>query len=162
MKKTLQRILYMSCLPNETRQTELESMLETFRDSNLNNGITGIMFARGRHIIQYIEGLPVNISNLWQALLDDTRHEHIVKLLENYSTKRLFSGWSMLFERIEETYSMPQYVFQNDDNKFYELLDSFKNRGLDCANCQHNISLEMQVSDLTVESAKINNTIKLN
>jgi len=91
----LVRLLYVSRAldPNDTQATQ--SILDSAREHNLANGITGILCYGGGIYLQAIEGGRKPVNELYGHILRDTRHKDVVLLDYEEITERRFGGWTM-------------------------------------------------------------------
>ena len=91
----LVRLLYVSRAvdPEDTKATQ--SILDSAREHNLSNGITGILCYGGGIYLQAIEGGREAVSDLYGHIQKDPRHKQVVLLHYEEITERRFGGWTM-------------------------------------------------------------------
>jgi len=91
----LVRLLYVSRAldPNDTQATQ--SILDSAREHNMSNGITGILCYGGGIYLQAIEGGRQPINELYGHIVRDQRHKDVVLLDYEEITERRFGGWTM-------------------------------------------------------------------
>ena len=91
----LVRLLYVSRAldPNDAQATQ--SILDSAREHNMSNGITGILCYGGGIYLQAIEGGRQPINELYGHIVRDKRHKDVVLLDYEEITERRFGGWTM-------------------------------------------------------------------
>jgi len=91
----LVRLLYVSRAldPNDAKATQ--SILDSSRDHNMSNGITGILCYGGGIYLQAIEGVRMPVNELYGHIVRDNRHKDVVLLDYQEITERRFGGWTM-------------------------------------------------------------------
>lgn len=91
----LVRLLYVSRAldPNDAHATQ--SILDSAREHNMSNGITGILCYGGGIYLQAIEGGRKPVNELYGHIVRDQRHKDVVLLDYEEITERRFGGWTM-------------------------------------------------------------------
>ena len=91
----LVRLLYVSRAldPNDAQATQ--SILDSAREHNMSNGITGILCYGGGIYLQAIEGGRIPVNELYGHIVRDQRHKDVVLLDYQEITERRFGGWTM-------------------------------------------------------------------
>ena len=91
----LVRLLYVSRAldPNDAQATQ--SILDSAREHNMSNGITGILCYGGGIYLQAIEGGRLPVNELYGHIVRDQRHKDVVLLDYEEITERRFGGWTM-------------------------------------------------------------------
>jgi hypothetical protein len=91
----LVRLLYVSRAldPNDAQATQ--SILDSAREHNMSNGITGILCYGGGIYLQAIEGGRLPVNELYGHIVRDPRHKDVVLLDYEEITERRFGGWTM-------------------------------------------------------------------
>jgi len=84
-----------SLVPAKLVEEELATITTTAVEQNSQHGITGVLFFQGNHFFQVIEGEERDLRALYQRLERDPRHSDLAKLLDEPTTQRQFSDWSM-------------------------------------------------------------------
>jgi hypothetical protein len=74
---------------------ETDSILDSSRQHNIANGITGILCYGGGIYLQAIEGGRKQVNELYAHIIRDTRHKDVVLLHYEEITQRRFGGWTM-------------------------------------------------------------------
>lgn len=96
----IHQIVYASQLKKEFPQTEIMTILEKARTTNLRIGITGYLFWRSGYIIQLLEGEKIYAKFIFHKIMNDPRHHHITILSEGPARSRLFGAWQMAYKDI--------------------------------------------------------------
>jgi hypothetical protein len=91
----LVRLLYVSRAVDPKANEETDSILESSRQHNIANGITGILCYGGGIYLQAIEGGRKQVNELYGHIVRDTRHKDVVLLDYEEITERRFGGWTM-------------------------------------------------------------------
>lgn len=86
----LTSLIYISSMKKEYNNLELQEMLDTFRTTNREHNVTGLLIYCDKNIIQYIEGENVIIDKLYNNIENDNRHKHIILLCKNKINTRKF------------------------------------------------------------------------
>lgn len=117
-------LIYISTAAELLTDPELLELLDVSRKNNEKNNITGVLLYSEGTFIQLIEGPENDLENTYNAILNDSRHRNIIKLVEENIEKRSFPGWTMGFRSINayELESLSSYfdpnkkVFESDDH----------------------------------------------
>lgn len=91
----LVRLLYVSRALDPKADEETDSILDSSRQHNIANGITGILCYGGGIYLQAIEGGRQQVNELYGHILRDARHKDVVLLHYQEITERRFGGWTM-------------------------------------------------------------------
>jgi len=91
----LVRLLYVSRALDPKAEEETDSILDSSRQYNIANGITGILCYGGGIYLQAIEGGRKQVNELYGHILRDARHKDVVLLHYQEITERRFGGWTM-------------------------------------------------------------------
>ena len=91
----LVRLLYVSRAVDPEDSKAIQSILDSARDHNLSNGITGILCYGGGIYLQAIEGGRIQVNELYGHIVRDDRHKDVALLHYEEITERRFSGWTM-------------------------------------------------------------------
>lgn len=91
----LVRLLYVSRAVDPKANEETDSILDSSRQHNIANGITGILCYGGGIYLQAIEGGRNQVNELYGHILRDARHKDVVLLHYEEITERRFGGWTM-------------------------------------------------------------------
>lgn len=91
----LVRLLYVSRALDPNDAEAIQSILDSARQHNIGNGITGILCYGGGIYLQAIEGGRAAINELYGHIVRDKRHKDVVLLDYQEITERRFGGWTM-------------------------------------------------------------------
>jgi hypothetical protein len=91
----LVRLLYVSRAAHPEDDAATQSILDSARQHNSVNGITGILCYGGGIYLQAIEGGRKAVNDLYGHILRDKRHQDVVLLHYSEITERRFGGWTM-------------------------------------------------------------------
>ena len=91
----LVRLLYVSRAVDPEDTKAIQSILDSARDHNLSNGITGILCYGGGIYLQASEGGRMQVNELYGHIVRDDRHKDVALLHYEEITERRFSGWTM-------------------------------------------------------------------
>jgi hypothetical protein len=90
----LVRLLYASRAQSVSSET-IEAILAQSRAKNPQLGITGILCHGGDFFMQVLEGGRDTVNALYNQIVRDPRHNHVVLLHYEEVAERRFSGWTM-------------------------------------------------------------------
>jgi hypothetical protein len=91
----LVRLLYASRAAAPLTSTVLDSILEASRANNPRAGITGVLCFSDNLFIQALEGGRDEVCGLYNTIVRDDRHAHIIILSFEEIRERRFGGWTM-------------------------------------------------------------------
>jgi len=102
---------------------ELLEIINVSRNNNGKKDITGILLYSEGMFIQFLEGPAYELNEVYNAIVNDTRHKNIIKLVEEDIIYRSFPNRAMDFRSINthELETLASYfdpnkkVFENDD-----------------------------------------------
>lgn len=92
----IQLIYTSKAAPGLTRN-DVDSLLERARQSNQQNGITGVMLFDGRMFSQLLEGDDIVVDGLFERIVRDHRHSAVQPMIREMIPARQFSSWSMAY-----------------------------------------------------------------
>jgi hypothetical protein len=90
----LVRLLYASRAQSVSSET-IEAILTQSRAKNPPLGITGILCHGGDFFMQVLEGGRDTVNALYNQIVRDPRHDHVVLLHYEEIAERRFAGWTM-------------------------------------------------------------------
>lgn len=71
---------------------------------NANQDVTGLLLYQGGYFLQYLEGEPATIRNLYSRILRDVRHHDVSLQNEEVLMQRQFPDWSMFYRDYDFIY----------------------------------------------------------
>ena len=89
---------YVSTGCDGLRFEHIKEILETSKQNNYNNGITGILIYCNKHFFQILEGNKEDVEEVFSKISIDPRHDNVIKLHCAYVDKRQFEQWNMGFK----------------------------------------------------------------
>lgn len=93
--KKLVRLIYASTLsPDITGQT-LKDILEVSTANNRRDHITGLLAYNDTYFMQLLDGPQLEVNQLFQRLLNDSRHTDVRLLYYDQLSSAVFYDWSM-------------------------------------------------------------------
>ena len=98
----LVRLLYVSRSVKPETPQDTESILNSSRDHNISNGITGVLCFGGGIYLQAIEGGRNQVNALYSHIVKDPRHKDVVILDYQEISERRFGGWTMGHVRLDK------------------------------------------------------------
>lgn len=91
----LVRLLYASRATAPLSNSTIESILDVSRTNNRGRGITGILCYSDDLFIQVLEGSRDTVSELYNTIIKDPRHQQIQILHFEEIRERRFGAWNM-------------------------------------------------------------------
>ncbi len=91
----LVRLLYASRPAAPLTATLIDAILAQSQDGNQAKGITGILCFSDDLFLQVLEGGRDEVCELFNAIVRDTRHQHVRILSYEEIPERRFGGWTM-------------------------------------------------------------------
>ena len=93
-------LVYISFASGGLEEKELSEILELSRRNNQQLDITGLLLYAEGNIIQILEGDKDEVEALYKKIGQDERHERITRLFAGHSDSRIFTEWSMAYQRM--------------------------------------------------------------
>ena len=90
-------IVYHSTEKPDLSAEDISNILETARDFNKKNGITGCLIYHNHRFIQVLEGDRTILEELYSNIKKDKRHSNVKTLVQDFISERNFNIWSMAF-----------------------------------------------------------------
>lgn len=107
MTDSLMTLAYISQATQATTHSELMELLAQARRSNERFHITGFLIYCDGSFFQVVEGSKVDLDNLYDKLLGDSRHDDIRRILYRPIAAREFDDWSMAFRQFDHPDIIP-------------------------------------------------------
>ncbi len=95
-------LVYSSQAIEGINQDDVSKILETSRDFNSKNNITGCLVFHNNEFIQILEGDKELVKKLFANIEKDSRHKNIILINEAEKTERLFKHWSMVYYKLDK------------------------------------------------------------
>lgn len=93
----LSTLVYVSNASYEMSDDDLLAILDTSREFNKENNISGLLLYRDAFFIQVLEGERTQIELLFERIRKDSRHRNVLKLYQQPIGQRKFGEWAMSF-----------------------------------------------------------------
>lgn len=93
------RLMYVSTSSWEMDDKDFHAILEVSRRNNREHGITGMLLHLDHCFLQVLEGPEDAVRSILASVMEDDRHHGVRVLLQQQADERLFSDWSMGFDR---------------------------------------------------------------
>ncbi len=113
-------LVYYSVANPELTSVDIYNILNTARDYNSKNNITGCLLYHNKEFLQILEGEKQVILDLMEKIKKDKRHSNILFLAQENKTERMFSNWSMAFHEFG-TNKIEKELFRNNIISFAEI-----------------------------------------
>ena len=94
------QLLYTSKAVKPFKDEELKQLLEVARTNNSKKSITGMLLYCNSNFIQLLEGNEDDLRQLFDVISADTRHNEVIKIMENKIEAPHFPDWSMGYKSI--------------------------------------------------------------
>lgn len=96
---SLEALAYVSSATPALGERELEALLRSARDRNVEHGISGVLLYHDGSFFQYLEGPRAGVDRVWEHIRHSRQHRGILVLMRAPIVRRAFPGWSMGFTR---------------------------------------------------------------
>lgn len=100
----LNSLTYTSLAKLDLTDEDLAAIVQTARQLNALNSITGLLIFNGTHFLQVIEGPEPSIEELVTRLRQDDRHHHLEIRDQHGVEQRSFPDWSMELVRVQSQF----------------------------------------------------------
>ena len=132
-------LIYVSSARKELPKAALLKLLESGRERNERDGITGLLLYKNGNIMQVLEGEKDNVMNLFCRIERDRRHRGVIVLLKRDIEQRCFGDWTMGFRDMNDpelhkneafngllNSSLEADEFVGNDASVMKLIETFK------------------------------------
>ncbi len=129
IETTLTQIVYVSAAAVEFSEDDLDNLLEAARTNNAALDVTGVLLYSEGTFFQVLEGVPEIVTELYEKIAMDTRHNNVLMLSQSDIEDRNFGDWSMGFIRQHSMIKkLPGFVdfFSTGKTTFIDLLGDSK------------------------------------
>jgi hypothetical protein len=93
----LSHLVYVSSAIREMSDDDLLEILNTAREFNKAQNISGVLLYRDGFFIQVLEGDYAKVQALFEGISQDSRHQNVIKLYHEAIEQRKFGQWAMGF-----------------------------------------------------------------
>lgn len=91
--------VYSSAARHALSDEELNDILTASHRNNQRDNVTGLLLYAEGTFLQVLEGREAKVHALYNRILRDPRHSHMVHLVSGHHPTRQFSCWTMGFRR---------------------------------------------------------------
>ncbi len=95
----LAALAYVSTATHALGEYELERLLESARDFNAGQQVTGVLLFDDGNFFQYIEGPRAGLAPVYERIRRSRQHFGIIQVLDRDVPARQFQDWKMGFTR---------------------------------------------------------------
>ena len=93
----------ISSCKNDVTPKELNELFSKTMQNNKNQGVTGILIFKNNLFFQILEGQKETLAQLFTKIIEDSRHSHIIKIIDHAIEERAFNDYETGFEIIDNT-----------------------------------------------------------
>lgn len=135
MSNGIHQLIYISRSDKDMTVQDVNRLVDSARERNKKNNVTGMLLYRGGFFLQYLEGDVFDVSYTFKKIRDDRRHKNVKLILSQNSNERIFPTWSMNYRPEDEYHPLLKdqvvEVFENLEHKnsvdLLKLFHSFMN-----------------------------------
>ncbi len=98
----MHRIIYCSRATTDLTGDDLVDLLAVARTRNDAVGLSGMLLYSSQSFLQVLEGERGALDATYERIKADSRHSNLRLLADVPVTNRLFAGWSMGFEHVDD------------------------------------------------------------
>jgi hypothetical protein len=96
------QLIYCSIARPGLHPTDIKAILNTSRNFNAANNITGCLLYYNEEFIQILEGTKTIVKQLYEKIEQDARHFSVILMSEEEAKGRIFNNWSMAYSGFDE------------------------------------------------------------
>ncbi|MDN3654223.1 BLUF domain-containing protein [Ferruginibacter paludis] len=89
------QLIYCSIARPGLYPADIKAILNTSRNFNWANDITGCLIYYNDEFIQILEGKKLTVKKMYEKIEQDDRHFSVIMMSEEEADERIFSNWSM-------------------------------------------------------------------
>lgn len=120
----MEYLVFISTAQKLMSEAELLNLLQSAREKNTENNITGMLLYGEGTFMHVLEGEKEDLQTVYNHIQADKRHRNIIVMITGILKERIFSKWSMSFAssnadvlEMIEGYSNPANInFTSDVN----------------------------------------------
>ena len=94
-------LIYSSKRKSTCNQVEIDKILASCEKNNPSKDITGVLLHSDSNFIQYLEGNMKDITELYDLIKLDDRHERVVMISLGPIKERNFPNWHMGYKEVD-------------------------------------------------------------
>lgn len=123
-------LVYVSVRKKECGPKEIDKILQSCQRNNKGLDITGVLLYTDTHFVQYLEGDYKQISELYEKIKDDKRHNNVVLVANSLLNERVFPSWEMGAKQIgEKNVKFDTYLTYREAETFNKILSGEQANG---------------------------------
>ena len=107
----MRQLVYVSAAARVLSAEDLEQILYASRHNNPASDVTGMLLHIDSGFLQILEGPEEGVEEIYRRIAQDRRHKSLSVLSDQSVQERLFSEWSMGFDRPEPEAEADESVF---------------------------------------------------
>ena len=138
----MQQLIYVSDKAESYLPESTVAILESARNRNAMNDITGLLVETGHNFFQILEGSDMKVQEVFSRISQDARHQNIRVIYQHTLPFREFGQWAMGYASDLELQQISDAI---------HLLNEFARK--DTFNKMEGESLKMLLSGLTEETS---------
>ena len=97
--KIIGALVYTSTATRQISEEEMQQLLEKARLRNKALNITGLLVYSDGTFMQYLEGPPDNLKEIFETIKLDNRHKGIIEIPFKPTQVRRFTDWNMAYSK---------------------------------------------------------------
>jgi len=90
----MKTICYISDFAKNLDSKIIDDLTKNISKNNNRLGITGVLIVKDNHFFQILEGESQKVEELYKKIIQDSRHNNIIKLLETQIEDRIFDDYN--------------------------------------------------------------------
>ena len=115
----IELVYYSEASPNLTSE-DISDILETARDFNSKNSITGCLLYHNSEFLQVLEGKKKIVLDLFTSIKKDKRHSSVTLIATDNINEKKFSDWSMTYHEFNSN-EQEEKLFRDNFVAFSEI-----------------------------------------
>ena len=114
------RLAYVSTAHSAVSSPDLQDILESAIRNNGESDVTGTLLFNGPNFLQILGGPEAAVSEVYDRICVDARHSHVVTILREKSTRRIFENTPMSLLALEsEAGTLPNGLTASEELDLY-------------------------------------------
>lgn len=114
------RLAYVSTAHANVASSDLQDILEAAIRNNSAQNVTGVLLYNGINFLQILEGAEKAVKSIYNRICVDARHGHIVTILTESATRRVFDDSPMSLQAVaSDVGKLPTGVAESSDIDLY-------------------------------------------
>lgn len=101
----MKQIIYVSQRNASTTEKDIDDIVNTSKDFNHSEGITGVLVSLPNYFYQVLEGPATVLDELIERIRNDQRHCNMKVFINTSIPAQQFGKWSMVHHEIDEQFA---------------------------------------------------------